>query len=190
MKVPRRGWNLPGLWTDAGLERRQVKTVPLGGKRAAGRVAVVDDADYGLVMQYSWHAQEDDYRRAGRRYTAYARTKTRSGKGLFMHTLITGWPLVDHEDCDGLNNQRANLRPATNSQNRANSTGYWGRVGFKGVYQRIHRGAATGKWSAAIRVDGKLRHLGTFADPVVAARVYDAEARAAFGEFARLNFPG
>ncbi len=35
-----------------------MKTVTLHGKRAAGRVAVVDDADYELVMRYRWHALE------------------------------------------------------------------------------------------------------------------------------------
>ena len=40
-----------------------------------------------------------------------------------MHRLITGWPMVDHVDHDGLNNQRHNLRPATDETNQHNNRG-------------------------------------------------------------------
>lgn len=35
-----------------------MKTVPLYGKKAAGRVALVDDANYDLVMRYRWNVWE------------------------------------------------------------------------------------------------------------------------------------
>jgi hypothetical protein len=40
-----------------------VKTVPLHGKIAAGRVALVDDGDYELVVQHRWNAKEENPRR-------------------------------------------------------------------------------------------------------------------------------
>jgi len=159
-----------------------VKTVPLGGKKAAGRVALVDDEDLPLVMQYAWHLHENH--RPGPEGLVYARTKRGPSKGFFMHTLITGWSGADHADRNGLNNQRYNLRPATNSQNGANGRRYRGSAEFKGVYQH-----GSSKWYAAIRVDKRLRYLGTFADPVEAARAYDTAALEAWGAFARLNFP-
>jgi prevent-host-death family protein len=158
-----------------------MKTVPLRGKKAAGRVALVDDENLPLVIQYAWHLHEDS--RPDHRGTVYARTKTSPSKGLFMHTLITGWSRVDHADHDGLNNQKYNLRPASQGQNKANGSRYNCSPEFKGVYQKGSR------WYAAIRVDKRLRHLGTFADPAEAARAYDAAALAAWGVFARLNFP-
>jgi hypothetical protein len=94
---------------------------------------------------------------------------------------------VDHEDGNGLNNQRSNLRIASPTQNQGNARRRKDNTsGYKGVswYRR------TNKWKAHIRVDKKLRHLGYFIDLTDAARAYDAAALEHFGEFAHLNFPG
>jgi hypothetical protein len=166
-----------------------MKTVPLHGKTAAGRVALVDDADYDLVMQYRWTVHE--YMRPGARRLngPYARTFWRvDGKVncLLMHTLITGFARVDHEDHDGLNNQRHNLREATDVQNGRNKRT---KTGSSSRYKGVYRDQRRGRWRASIKDIGKVRCLGTFPDEVSAAQAYDAAARAAFGEFACLNFP-
>lgn len=44
-------------------------------------------------------------------------------------------------------------------------------------------------WVAQIMVNGKNRYLGSFHDEELAAEAYDAGAREAWGEHARLNFP-
>jgi hypothetical protein len=171
-----------------------MKTVPLYGKVAAGRVALVDDADYDLVMQHRWNVQERT-RPNGSKIGPYAFTSDCGSDRtviVWLHRLLMpGVAQVDHEDGDGLNNQRSNLRPATNMQNHANerkTRTYGGRPTssrFKGVYW--HK--AAGKWLAQIGADGKHRYLGLFADEAEAARAYDAAAREAFGEFAKVNFP-
>lgn len=66
---------------------------------------------------------------------------------------------------------------------------------FRGVRQRIW-----GKWVAEIRqpingcgVGGRGKNrlwLGTFSNAIEAARAYDEAAKAIYGPFARLNFPG
>ena len=98
------------------------------------------------------------------------------------------WPPeeIDHKNNDPSDNRLANLRLATDSQNQANTPKQAHNTsGFKGVsWFRRDR-----KWRAEIQKDGKSRHLGYFADPVDAARAYDAKAKELHGDFARLNFP-
>ena len=56
--------------------------------------------------------------------------------------------------------------------------------GFKGM--NIKPGANR-KWTAAISINGKRTHLGTFTDPIAAAKCYDAAALEHYGEFAKTN---
>jgi len=101
-----------------------------------------------------------------------------------MHTFLTGWPMVDHRNGNGLDNRRANLRPATKSQNGANRLiAASNKSGFKGVDLK------KGRWRAQIKVVGSKIHLGYFDLAEEAARAYDMAAIEAFGEFATLNFP-
>jgi AP2 domain len=160
-----------------------MRTVPLHGKVAAGRFAWVSERDYDLVIAYRWHVIET--RRPGRpRHGPYAVTAVLvDGKrGVSMHSLITGWPHVDHRNGYGLDNTRPNLRPATQGQNNVNRAG-WGASGFKGVY--LEPG---GRWRARIRIDGVRVNLGYHDTPEAAALAYDAAALAAWGEYAHLNF--
>jgi len=168
-----------------------VLTVALCGVKAAGRVTRIDDENRDLVSQYRWHVREATY--PGLRSNGpYAQTNIRLPgpprryKSLSMHTLITGWPRVDHIDHDGLNNQRANLRPATPGQNNANCRpNAVSSSPFKGVYWY----KAGRIWRAKITISGKKYHLGQFTSEEDAARAYDAMAWEAWGEYACLNFP-
>lgn len=59
---------------------------------------------------------------------------------------------------------------------------------FKGINPDLRSGR-TLKWNVAIKRDGKLIHLGRYADEEQAARVYDRWARTLHGKDAKLNFP-
>lgn len=160
------------------------KSIPL----TRGFVAVVDDEDYQRLSVHPWHANVKNH---GRVYAErFSRHPDGRKTSIRMHREILGAPPgvdVDHRDRDGLNNRRANLRLATNSQNRANSKKR--ADGVTSPYRGVHLHKRLGKWAAQIRVDGDHRHLGVFAAAEDAARVYDAAAFAAWGDFARLNFP-
>jgi hypothetical protein len=175
---------------------RHLKTVPLHGVKAAGRVALVDDEDYELVMQRRWWVLESR-RPSGSMAGPYAYFGTGSSRRrdrvfTFMHRLILpGVPEIDHKDGDGLNNQRSNLRPATRTQNNANGPKRRTHAGrptssrFKGVSWNKHGR----KWTAQIKDGDRMHYLGIFAEEIDAALAYDRAARDVFGEFARLNFP-
>jgi hypothetical protein len=150
--------------------------IPLG----AGRFARVDDVDAPRILRFRWNYNPDHGE--GRGYAQ--RNVVRSGKKTTeaMHTFLTGWPLVDHRDGDGLNNQRDNLRSATHGQNMANRRPNHGRR-FKGAYP-----LPSGNWQARINVNKTRHYLGTFPNEESAARAYDVAALAAWGDYAYLNF--
>ena len=144
-------------------------------------VALVDDADYNRVSTHKWSATKTKTNVYGIRKVRTAEGRTTS---LMLHRFIMGVidPSldVDHEDHDGLNCQRYNLRVATRTQNNGNRRKTRGSSQYKGVSWDAKRKL----WRAWLN-----KHLGRFTDEVQAALAYDAAARAAFGEFALCNFP-
>lgn len=99
-----------------------------------GETTVIDAVDYDLVAPYRWLADR-------RKHTTYVWAHVRGEDGtwsnLKLHRLIMGAPEgleVDHADRNGLNNQRANLRLATTTQNHANGGMRTNNTsGYKGV---------------------------------------------------------
>ena len=129
----------------------------------------LDTVDYALVKDFRWVVR-----------SGYAALK----QNHYLHTHLTGCAQTDHRDLCRLNNRRKNLRAASNSQNTANRPlSSLNTSGFKGVRR------SRNKWRSDIRENGIKVSLGTFVNPVDAARAYDAAAIRIFGEFARINFP-
>lgn len=91
---------------------------------------------------------------------------------------------IDHINRDKLDNRLSNLRLATPSQNAANCDKVKGATSkFMGVSWNT----AAKKWHAAIRVDFKPKHLGSFSCQYLAATAYNVAAIKYFGKFANLN---
>lgn len=92
---------------------------------------------------------------------------------------------VDHVNGNTLDNQRHNIRKATNTQNRRNcKIPKDNTTGYKGVWMGRNL-----KFRAGISVNSRTIHLGTYKTAIEAAQAYDQAAIKFFGEFARLNFP-
>jgi len=94
--------------------------------------------------------------------------------------------LVDHRNCDSLDNRRSNLRFATRAENMQNRRK---RKNTSSRYMGVCLCKQTGKWTSIIVYNKKSIWLGRFDSEVAAARIYDEAAKKYYGEFARLNFP-
>lgn len=152
-----------------------------------GRVALVDDEDYEWLNQWKWYCcTYSNGAVYAKRSVRISPTKT---KTICMHRLILGindgerWH-GDHEDGNGLNNQRYNIRKCTVAQNGMNRRlGKNSKSGYKGVSWN----SATNKWTASYMIGGKTKTIGNFKNKEDAALAYNKAVLAAFGEFARIN---
>lgn len=155
-----------------------------------GLVALVDEVDIPLVAKYRWAAMRST--RTWYAHRSGIRRPDGGYTGQLMHTLLTGWPRVDHINGSGLDNRRANLRQATSAENGRNSRKRRRSTSkFKGVHWNRRRAG----WIAMIYLPiepGQPRRpvqLGRYSSETEAAHAYDDAARRHFGEFAMVNFP-
>jgi hypothetical protein len=149
-----------------------------------GKYAIVDPEDYERLNKVKWHT-------GGKEGIFYARqTKGINGKQVttLMHREVVSVPndmVVDHINHNGLDNRKANLRPATVAQNT------WNRYTKKDSNR--FRGAnwdpTTKKWLARLTLNGSRITIGYFDNEIEAAKAYDEAAKRLRGEFAVLNFP-
>jgi hypothetical protein len=154
-----------------------VKEIPL----TKGYVALVDDEDYERVSVLKWSACVHDRR-------VYAMRRP-DRKTVYLHRFIMNAPVgstVDHQNHDGLDNRRENLRICSNAENVANQRPQIRPKSstFKGVTWDKSRS----KWIAVIKVNKVGKHLGRFSNEMEAARAYDRAAFHYFGQFAHPNF--
>lgn len=149
-----------------------------------GLIAKVDDEDFDRVMRFSWVAEQ-------RPNTWYASSSLGRGKYAqrirlhrFVLNLVGPLPHVDHENRNGLDCQKHNLRTATIRQNSCNYTRPVGATGYRGVALK------GGRFYAKIRTpEGVRRSIGGYKTAEEAAMHYDEAAIMYHGEFATLNFP-
>jgi hypothetical protein len=151
-----------------------MKLIPL----TKGHFAMVDDEDFEWLNRWKWCANVKNGK-------IYAK---RTNKSIAMHRVIMGVTDpnidVDHEDLTGNNNQRSNLRVATQLQNSSNrAVDRRSKTGFKGV----SHSKTMGKYRAYIVKDYKQTTLGYSDCPKTCARTYNEAAKQLHGKFASLN---
>lgn len=133
-----------------------------------------DPEDEPLVAANNWYISKGGYVRRGNA------TGERS-----LHRLIMNPPPgmeVDHIDGNPSNNTRANLRICTHQQNAAAR-----RMPKRDLPRGVGYDPNTGKYQAAIRVNGKSIWLGRFTTIEEAKAVRDAAAVEHFGSFAVID---
>lgn len=101
---------------------------------------------------------------------------------LYVHGTVP--TQIDHINGCRTDNRLYNLRPATQSQQNANSKRRSdNKSGARGVCWCKRRN----RWRAHITVDGKQKYLGYHDTIESARRAYAVAAQATFGEFVRAN---
>lgn len=154
-----------------------MKEIPL----TRGYVALVDDADFDELSQYSWQALVGEH-------GVYAMRKgPRDEHGhracVTMHQHIMGkapeGAVIDHRDGVGTNNQRSNLRFATHGQSSANR-----KLKRRLPLPRGVDPVPSGRFRARIMHNNKNVCLGTFDSVDLAKKAYERAAERMFGEYA------
>ena len=143
-------------------------------KLTQGKVALVDDFDYDALRQYNWHAVRNSNLFYAVRWVRKPGGKRKHER---MHRVVLARKLgreiapgmvPDHEDGNGLNNQRYNLSevwPRGNGENL--------HVSKTSQYIGVSWHKASGKWQANIW-NGKKIHIGYYATELAAALAREA----------------
>lgn len=150
-----------------------MKKIPL----TQGKFAIVDDADFGRLMQYKWRF---DASRAARGGCDFAHGRVTMEQEI-MHP--PKGRVVDHRDGNRLDNRRRNLyicTPTENARNRRKQKGCSSH--FIGVSLHHNR-----KWVAYYHKGGRQYYLGSYTLEEQAAKVRDAKI-VSLGLNDKLNF--
>lgn len=140
-----------------------------------GRRCLISPEDADLAFDHSWTASKK-----GQILGRYNGKKVALSRVIGRRMRLDPDKQVDHIDRNKFNNQRPNLRSASNGQNRANSRcAQSSLTGLKGIKKRKN-----GRFGAIITVDGKKIWLGTFDTKEEAHEVYVTAAKTYFGDFA------
>jgi hypothetical protein len=152
-----------------------------------GKFAIVDPEDYPRLAKYKWFLAKSPTSSYAARWQRLKTKNTR--KRIWMHREIIHIPkkmVCDHINRNSLDNRKANLRPATVSQNLCNRTKT--RTKTRSKYKGLEWDKTQRKWKARIQLNNKKIHLGSFANEIDAAKAYDRAARKYHGVFALTNF--
>ncbi len=153
-----------------------------------GHVALVDDEDFEVVNQFIWYPRKGVS-------TIYARAndyENKKQRRVDMHRLVMNaqpGQVVDHINCNGLDNRKENLRICTHTQNQWNQNKQitWEGKPCSSKYRGVSWKKQNKKWSAVISYNGKQFWIGVFNKEDDAALAYNKKAKELYGEYAQFN---
>lgn len=127
-----------------------------------GKVALVNDEDYERVVALGPWFPHRNVRKFGVLWYA-KRNPYKGERRRFLHRILMDAPfglVVDHEDENGLNCQRSNMKLSTNADNIRRQPHKTGRGSSK--FKGVHFERSRNKWSAQVMVNRRTIHLGRF----------------------------
>jgi hypothetical protein len=138
----------------------RVGLIPVEFHRELATFALCDRDDFELLMRSRWRLTRNGYA------IGYV-----DGREISMHRLLLGLSAGDgrqgdHRNRCRLDNRRCNLRIVTRAENAQNHPGFGGTSDFRGV----HRRKDNGRFSAKVRLHGRLHDVGSFGTEMEAAR--------------------
>lgn len=154
-------------------------------KLTQNKYALVDYSDYQKLIKYKWYANK-----LGKTFYAF---RNRSIKGglkrhlIGMHNEILGNSFgkdIDHINCNGLNNQRKNLRFVTKSENQLNrglpinNTSGMKCIGWA-KDEKV--------WTVIVTLNNKQKNLGRFNKLSDAKRTYKEFAERNYKTFLKIK---
>lgn len=166
-------------------QEQSYRQIPL----SKGQIARVSPQDYEWLAELRWSALWNKYTKNYYAVHLVWIPEAQTTQTFYMQRMILGLERgdkrqADHIDRNTLNNTRENLRIATQQQNAMNAKLRTDNTsGFKGVFYDKRRG----RWFAAIRIDGRNKHLGRFSSPKEASERYNEVALSLYGHFFRLS---
>lgn len=153
-----------------------------------GMVTKVDDDLYEWLNQWKWYYRKRSGTRTGGDAVRSLHGRNADGvntvQTLYMASLVLPVPtgyVVDHADRDPLNNQRVNLRKATNSNNMKNSLA---RVNSKTGVKGVHWDHAKQRYVVQVTVMGKRKWVGAYRDLETAQKIAEKSIKEHYGRFA------
>lgn len=152
-----------------------------------GFFAIVDDKDYKNLKIFKWSVFKGQKALDYCAVTYVWDKKKKRSLCVSMHRMIMKakkGQIVDHANCNPLDNRRENLRFATSEQSNANiRISKRNKSGYKGVFWH----AGQKRYRVVIRLNGRQLHVGQFKDPIDAYCAYCVAAKLIYGEFARFE---
>lgn len=157
------------------------KIIKLNSEKYPGYECIVDDEDYDMLMQYNWYPAVNS-----KNNTVYVDSRIKNTH-IRIHRfimLLYGHDienkLIDHQDQNGLNNQKENLRICNHMKNAQN-----GKKHKDGLC--VYKGISLAKNAKKYRAKITNIHIGYFDTEKEAALAYNKKAIELFGEYASLN---
>jgi len=150
--------------------------------------AMVDEDDFEYLSQHKWYLMKlyhcDTEILYARRYEGSP--KMGNHKAILMHRVILKLSdrsqKADHKDGNGLNNQKANLRVSTHSENMSNrKVSYKKTIKYLGVYKNKDT------YIAALKNNGVVYRINGLKTPELAALAYNDLVIKYKPQFGRLN---